>query len=756
MHDRPLARLLGVAVSLGFLGVSVAAVEPPVPPASRVEPVTETVHGVEITDPYRWLEGDEQGSLTPEVAEWTAAQNAYTRAVLDNLPGRKAIEDQLRPLMEIGSISTPKMAGNRYFYSKREESQAQPIVYVREGYDGLPSVLLDPTAIDPSGLTTIAWYVPNEQGTLMAFGMYRAGDEKSTLYVMDIDKALHAARPAGGVTAAWMADEIPGKVGNVSWLADSSGFFYRKLADTGDNYSNRVCFHRLGASPRADAVLVDQHALGPLLASSPYSAEQVKALETTYGPFAYISRDDRWMIIGYSTGTRSNDLWVVDLDQWFRTGGPEGRPSAVFAPRPILTDTLTSGASGGGPIDGDTMYMETTLDAPNGRVVAVDLNNPSPERWREIVPTRQDAVLTNVSLTRGMLVGEYLVNATSRIEKFAMDGTSLGQVELPNIGSASIATAEDRTEAFLAFESFNTPDSIYRVDLRTGERTLWERPSVPIDPSDIEVSQVWYSSKDGTRVPMFVVHRKGLKLDGNNPTTLYAYGGFNVSLTPSFSPTLVQWFQEGGVFALPNIRGGGEFGDQWHRGGMLASKQNVFDDFIAAAEWLIENGYTRPEKLAINGGSNGGLLTGAVLTQRPDLFAAVISDVPLLDMIRYQRFLMGRYWIPEYGSSEDAEQFEYLYRYSPYHHVKKGTAYPAVLLKAGEHDARVHPMHARKMAALLQASTSSDPAKKPVLLWVEQEAGHGGGKPLEQRVQEVADLRMFLMWQLGMLEDNAR
>ncbi len=718
---------------------------PPAPPPTEKRPVTDVVHGQKIVDDYRWLEGDNSdpahmGKMTDEVARWTDAQNAYTRGVLDNLPGRKQIEERLRPLMEVGRVSAPRMVGNRYFYSKREGDQNQPLVYMRVGFDGTPRVLLDPAKVDPTGLVTIAWYTPSQDGRLMAFGMYRAGDENSTLYVMEVND---------DGPGRWLADEIPGKVDGVNWLPDSRGFFYGRLADVKNPYSGEVMFHRLGTNARQDVNLFSQTAPGDFWTkSSAYTADEQKALATTYGPFAYTSRDGRWMIFGYSTGTRSNDLWAVDLDRWFRSG------MKAFDPVPVLAGTLKSGFSGSGPILGDTMFMQTTADAPAGKVVAVDLNNPAPKNWKTIVPEKPDATLQDVSVARGLLVATYLKNASTVIEKCAYDGASLGKVDLPGIGSAGLSTDEDRTEAFLSFESFNEPDSIYRLDLDGKfERALWERPAIPVDPSIAEVEQVWYSSKDGTKISMFIVHKKGLKLDGNNPTILYGYGGFNVSLTPFFGATLFPWLEDGGVYAVPNLRGGGEYGEAWHKAGMLANKQNVFDDFIAAAEWLISNGYTNPKRLAIAGASNGGLLTGACVVQRPDLFAAAIVGVPLLDMVRYQDFLMARYWVPEYGSSEDAEQFKYLIKYSPYQNVRPGTHYPAVLLTAGENDSRVHPLHARKMAAELQADTSSDPAKQPILLWVDRDAGHGQGKPLNLRIRDAADQRIFLMWQLGMLKD---
>lgn len=699
---------------LSFASMAIAA---PPPPETERRPVTQTLHGHEVVDAYRWLEGDDKGEVTPQVAAWTDAQNAYTRSVLDNLPGRAALESRLRELMETRWVGAPSMAGNLYFHRRREGNQAQSVLYVREGHDGQSRVLLDPNALDKDGLVTLAWYEPSQDGRLLAFGLYRSGDENATAHVMDV------------ATGRRLDDRIEGKVSDVYWLPDASGFYYRRLADVKDPYSAQIRRHRLGEDPQSDAILFEQYKEGPLA--------------TTWGPEAWVSRDGKWMMLAYWTGTRANDLYVIDLNHWNRTGEFEmveivkGKDAKFF-----------------GPVSGDTLLMHTTLDAPNGRIVAVDLHRPARDHWTEIVPERDDGVLEDVYLARGILALHYHKNAASEIQLVDLHGGTLGTLPLPGagVGSASLSVSEDRTEAFLTFTSFNTPTSIYRVDLKTGESKLWDRLSVPVDPEAIDVKQVFYKSRDGTKVSMFLVHRKGLKLDGDNPTLLSGYGGFGIPMRPWFSPTLFPWLEAGGVFALPNLRGGGEYGEAWHKGGMLENKQNTFDDFIAAAQWLIDNGYTSPRCLAIEGGSNGGLLTGAALTQRPDLFAAVISNVPLLDMLRYHDFLMARYWVPEYGCSDDPEQCEYLLAYSPYHQVKQGVKYPAVLLTAGENDTRVHPMHARKMAAALQAATASSPTDNPVLLWVEREAGHGGGKPLEMRIRDEADQTLFMMWQTGMLK----
>jgi prolyl oligopeptidase len=700
---------------------------PPPPPTPAV-PVTETVHGVEIVDNYRWLEGDDSnpkamGKATPEVAAWTAAEDAYTRSVLDRLPGRKALEAKLRPLMQVGSVAPPAMRADRYFYFKREGEQNQPLLYLRIGYKGKPRVLLDPAKLDPSGLTTISGIAPSRDGKLLAYTTFRSGDERSTLSVLDVDRG----EPLPLVIAS--------KAEDVSWLPDGSGFFYRNLADVEDPYSGQVRFHRMGTDPKSDPLVMRQLTL----------AENAK-LAITDGPYGEVSRDGRWLLLSYATSSATNDLWVADARRFLATGELVKVPLSVG-----------ENAQSYGTIAGDTLYLQTSIGAPHRRIFAVDLAHPERGRWKLLVPERQDTTLEDMEVGQGALAVQVSRNAADRIEVYGLDGAPRGELALPGIGSATVVTEPDRTEAFFGFTSFNYPTSVYRADLARprGAPELWDRPAVPVDPASAVVEQVWYPSKDGTKVSMFVVHKKGLKLDGRNPTLLSGYGGFDISVKPTFNATLFQWLDAGGVYALANLRGGGEYGEAWHEAGMLDRKQNVFDDFIAAAEHLIRAGYTSRAKLAIQGGSNGGLLTGAALTQRPDLFAAVISAVPLLDMLRYQNFLMGKYWVSEYGSAEDAAQMKYLYAYSPYHHVKPGTSYPAVFLTAAENDARVHPLHARKMTAALRAADASDQGAKPILLWVEREAGHGPGKPLSLRVRDAADERIFLMWQLGMLDGAA-
>ena len=704
-----------------LLTVSACAMPDPYPPTEQRD-VSETMHGVEIVDPYRWLEGDENAELTDDVDQWTIAQNDYTREALDGLPGRDKLEARLTELMQVGYVGAPAMRGSRYFNTERQGDQDHGVVYMRLGHKGKKRVLLDVNTLSEDKLTALGWYSPSPDGSLMAFGLYKAGDENTTLHIMNV------------ATGEWLDDTISGKVGGVQWLPDNERFFYRMLADIENPYSKQIKLHVIGEDPANDRLLFEQDKEGPLA--------------TTWGPFFSMQREGNWGLIGYYTSTSSNDLYLVDVKKWLETN------ELVMTPIIERAD-----ANSYGQFVGERLFISTQVDAPNGMVYEADLNAPQRENWKVFVPHREDMVLEGMSELRDWFVFEYQSKAQTVMKYSRKDhGAIIGELKLPGIGSASISTRYDRNSFFLRFTSFNEPASIYYDSLPTTRkqtyfhRTLWSRPDIPVDPSLLEVKQVTYKSKDGTPVTMFIVHKKGMKLDGNNPTMLSGYGGFGISQTPYFSSTMFPWYEAGGVFAVPNIRGGGEYGDDWHKAGMLGSKQNVYDDFIAAAEWLIDEGYTSSNKLAIRGGSNGGLLVGAVMVQRPDLCKAVLCGVPLLDMLRYDKFLMAKYWVPEYGDPANKEHFDWLKAYSPYHNVKPGTDYPATLITAGENDTRVHPLHARKMAALLQASTASDPSDKPVLLWVDRDGGHGGGKPLSLRVRDIADQRIFLMWQLGMLE----
>ncbi|HVG07488.1 MAG TPA: prolyl oligopeptidase family serine peptidase [Thermoanaerobaculia bacterium] len=696
------------------------------PPPAEVNPVREVFHGTEVVDPYRWLEGSAAPEMkTPDpaldakVGAWTDAQNAWARSILDNIPGRKELEARIKALTgKSGFRTAPTVRGNRMFFLQGGMEQEQPVLMTAEG-EAQARPLVDPTLRDPSGLTTIAWFTPSHDGRLVAVGLYRSGDENATLHLVEVE------------TGKWLQDEIRNRVREVDWLPDGSGFVYNNLEDLKDPFSRRIRFHKVGTDAKEDRVLLEQPKTGPAA--------------STWGPFGRLSRDGRWLILGQWTGSNSNDLWVMDFRKWLETGKAEHRPIFVgqkaIAGLPDVYRQID-------PIVGNTYYMSTTLNALNRRVVKVDLEDPSPERWRELIPENKDPLVA-IWQIGDLLTATYLHDATTRIELFELDGTPRGPLALPGLGSADLGGTPASPVGWLAYTSFNEPAGIYRVDLRKGERKLWWREEVPFDPSGLEVKQVEYPSKDGTRVTMFVIHKKGLKLDGCNPTILDGYGGFAINITPFFDAGHIPWFEEGGVYAYPNLRGGGERGEAWHEAGMFEHKQNTFDDFIAAGEWLIANGYTRPERLGINGASNGGLLTGAAVTQRPELFSAAVLGVPLLDMLRFHHFLRARNWVSEYGSSADPKQFPYLLRYSPYHNVKKGTKYPAMLLTAGEKDERVHALHARKMTALLQASTASAPTQEPILLQVEREAGHGMGAPADMQIRRLVDELSFFRWQLG-------
>lgn len=741
------AALAGLLIASG-LAAQTATETPPRkgPPVTEPRPVTNEYHGETFVDPYQWLEGDntdpaKMGTLTDEVTKWTDEQNAYTRSVLSGkAPGfeflrapRERLEAQIQDLMEIGEISAPTMAGNHYFYTKREGAQNQGIVFVREGATGSPRKLIDPFELDAEGLVTVSWYAPNQDGSLLAFGTYRSGDENSILRILDV------------ATGEWLADEIPGKTSIAGWMPDGESFFYQRLEDLADPYSAEIRFHEIGRHWTQDPTLIRQREAEKLYQGLGVSDERMKALKTTWGPGLTPGRDGHWATVEYYTSTSANDIWALNLDHWFRTG--------EMKLTPIL---IGEDGRNGAEIVGNKVYMQTYVNAPNGRVVAVDPYNPGRENWRDIVPHRTDAILRGFSVADGVLAASYLEDASTAIKLFALDGASKGALKLPGVGTAGLSTTDDRTEAYLSYSSFNEPSTIYQVDLATPDAapTIWERIAIPVDIDSVEVRRVKYSSKDGTEVGMFIVHKKGLQLDGSNPTILYGYGGFNIPMTPRFNATMYPFFEAGGVYAVANLRGGGEKGLEWHRSGMLDRKQNVFDDFVAAGEYLIDNGYTSPERLGVFGGSNGGLLTGAMVTQRPDLFSAAIVAVPLLDMLRFEKFLMARYWVPEYGSAENPEQYKFIRAYSPYQNIKPGTKYPAVMLTAGENDTRVHPMHARKMAAYLQAATTSDQTVDPILLWVDRDGGHGAGKPLHLRIRDVVDQRIFMMWQLGMINEG--
>ena len=725
---------------------------PAAPPRAQAKPVADIYHGTKIVDNYRWLEDGNSA----ETQKWIADEMSYTRSLLDPLPGRDGIHKRLTELLSIGSITPPMIAGKHYFYTKREGMQNQPVLYVRDSLDGPDRVVVDANQLAADGTVALDWFQPSYNGKYVAYGTSVSGSEISTLHIVETK------------TGTILPDAIERtRAASIAWLPDNSGFYYTRYPKKGDvpagqeMYNRHVFFHELGADPDTDDLILGE------------------GRDPEDWPSVFLSNDGRWLLIHVSQGWTKSELFLMDTDG-------KNPPSRL---------TTGKDFNYAAEVYDGKVYITTNEDAPRYHMFVTDAGNFDRESWKEIIP-QTDAVLQNVSVYGGKLFAQYEQNATSQLKMFELEGKKLADISLPAIGTVfGTGGRWDRDEVFFGFHSFTTPPSIYRIDLKTApqglkpaslavssgtaeahplprsidkpveapptpdsvEPVLWARVDAPsIDPSSYEVAQEWFKSKDSTRVPMFVVHKKGLQKNGRNPTLLTGYGGFNVSLTPSFSRTAYLWMEHGGVFAVANLRGGAEFGEDWHRAGMLDKKQNVFDDMIAAAEHLISEKYTDKNHLAIQGGSNGGLLMGAMITQRPDLFRAVVCQVPLLDMLRYQNFQIAKLWIPEYGSAENPDQFKWLYAYSPYHHVKPGMEYPAILFMTADFDTRVDPMHAKKMAALMQSEAKNGQSKaRPILLRIESKAGHGAGKPVTKQIEEFTDMYSFLFWQLGMREASS-
>lgn len=683
--------------------------------------MVETLHGIPIADPYRWLE-DGAGA---EVRAWSAAQTAHTESLLTALPAYAAIRARLSALLGIGTVEAPlpvsaKDGSIRYFYRRQSAGQDQPVLYVRDGLFGVDRALIDPNRLSADGTIALDWWNPSWDGGLLAYGLSEGGDENSTLRVLDVTTGQDLG-PTEVIPRARYA--------SIAWLPDGSGFYYSRFPAKGsvppgeEAYHKRIYEHRLGRDADADPrVFGDGRPM-------------------TDTPSVKISPDGRWLVASVHRGWSRRELHLLD-----RRAGADARWIPVAAP---AEDAIFEAI----PLD-DHLLVRTNDGAPTYRLYRVDLDlDPTSaaqvaprERWREIIPASQD-VLASVSAVGGDVFAIFIVDARSVVRRYGADGTFKGEIPLPTLGTVPDVLGEWRgREAFFSFTSFAVPAMVFRVDLATSAPTLWAEVKPPIDPAEFVVTQERTLSRDGTSIPMFVSHRRGLARDGLAPALLGGYGGFNISQMPTWNGGRYAFLERGGVTVTANLRGGGEYGEAWHRAGMLAQKQNVFDDVAAVAEHLLASKLTSPDRLAILGGSNGGLLVGAALTQRPDLFRAAVCMVPLLDMIRYHRFLIARLWIPEYGSADDAEQFGWLHAYSPYHRVTPGTRYPAVLFSTAEGDTRVDPLHARKMAARLQAETGSE---RPVLLRIESRAGHGAGKPISKRVDEAALIYTFLLWQLG-------
>ncbi len=671
----------------------------PPAPETRREDLVERLHGVDVADPYRWLEnaGD------PEVMKWADAQNGRTRKILDTLPGREKFRARIRELLSLTLTGTPTPRKGRYFYTLRRPEQNQPEIRVRQGLDGKDEILLDVNSLSADGTTSLDWMYPSKGGAYVAVGLSEKGSEMSVLKVID------------AATKRELPDVIPDTQHcALTWLPDDSGFFYTRHPHKGEVppgdelYNAKVFFHRLGTDFRSD----------PLV----FGADRPK----TDLPMVSLSPEGDVLCINVMKGSADY------TDVYVRSPALEGE----FKPVIENVHNITYCHAAGGKL-----YITTNLGAPNYRLCTASPANPGKAHWKEIIPERQSK-LEGAALIGRRMFATYLENVSTRIRMFTLEGKELGEIKLPGIGSANGLRGEwDGKEAFYSFTSFHVPLVVFRYDLETGATTEFSRTAAPVDAQAFEIKQEWFTSRDGTKVPMFVGWKKGLRLDGRNPAMLTGYGGFNIPLTPYFSAVNVSWMEAGGVFAVANLRGGSEFGENWHKAGMLGNKQNVFDDFIAAAEHLSHAGYTSPSRLALVGGSNGGLLVSAALVQRPDVAAAIVCSVPVIDMLRYTRFLIARYWAGEYGDPDNPEHFRFLYEYSPYHHVKKGARYPAVFFRTAESDSRVDPMHAMKMAAAVQWATSSE---RPVLFWMTRKAGHGIGMPKEMMIEEVADEMAFL------------
>jgi prolyl oligopeptidase len=691
-------------VILGTSAPAFAADARPAYPPTRVEEVVDDYFGTKVVDPYRWLEDESK----PDVQAWVKQQNALTRSYLDAIPERAALHARYEALYRATVATAPRVRGESFFYTRRPDSKNQPVVYVSQGkMKAGERSLVDPNTWSADGTVAMDWSAPSPDGSLFAYGRSSSGSEKTTLHLVSVK------------TGAELPDQIPNtRAATLAWRKDGAGFYYERYPAPGsvpagdENYYRRIYYHKLCDDAAKDVQI--------------YGKDRPKEDWED----VYASNDFRYVFLSRSLDWAKNDLFVRKLD-----GGAEFTPVSVGGDGQAQGDVM-----------GDRLVLRTDIGAPHYRIVSAPVDQPGPEHWKDLIP-ESDAVIEGFEVAGDRLLVQTLENAHSRLWIYDADGKRLSEVVLPTLGTVSeLAAHPNGKEAYFTFDSFAYPPAVFRLDVHSGALDKIEQLDPGTDLSDMVTEQVWYPSKDGTKIPMFLVHKKGAPKDGSNRVVLNGYGGFEISQVPRFSRNIVPWIEGGGMFASANLRGGGEFGRGWHEAGRLDKKQNVFDDFIAAGEYLVRENYTTKEHLAILGGSNGGLLTGACAVQRPDLFRAAVVAVPLLDMLRYEKFAIARLWIPEYGTAEDPKQFPFLYAYSPYQHVTQGTAYPAVLLTTAESDSRVAPLHAMKMAARLQAATSSD---RPILLRVESKAGHGQGRPVSKTIEEATDTYAFLLWQTG-------
>ncbi len=695
-----------LTISMIFSANNFAQTKYQYPQTKKVEQVDD-YHGTKISDPYRWLEDDNSA----ETKAWVEEQNKVTYAYLNQIPERAKIKARLTELWNYEKYSAPSKQGDKYFYSKNDGLQNQSVFYVANSINDKGRVLLDPNTLSTDGTVALNGLRVSDDGKLLAYGLSASGSDWVEWHFRDVE------------TGKDLPDVLKDiKFSGASWSKDGKGVFYsrfpivdEKARLTSLNYNQKIYYHKLGTAQSEDILI--------------YERPDDKEMSVGGG----VSEDGKWLIVYVSKGTSpKNQIFYKDLTK---------ADSKVLP----LIDKFEASYSFIGN-DGANFYFETDNGAPLGRVMSVDVSKAAKE-WKEIIPEAKET-LGGISFINNQFVANYLKDAYTQIRIYDTNGKFVRNVELPGIGSAGGFGGErNDTETFYTFSSYATPPTIYRYDMKTGKSEIFRQANVKFDPTQYEVKQVFYNSKDGTKVPMFVVHKKGIKMDGTNPTLLYGYGGFNNSLTPGFSVSRVAWMEMGGVYAVANLRGGGEYGKTWHEAAIKLNRQKAFDDFIGAAEYLIAQKYTSAPKLAIQGGSNGGLLVGAVLNQRPDLFGAALPAVGVMDMLRFHKFTAGRYWTSDYGSPDNAEEFAAIYKYSPLHNLKKGTKYPAVLVTTADHDDRVVPAHSFKYAATLQESQAGD---APVLIRIETKAGHGAGKPTAKVIEEQADLYGFLVKNLGM------
>lgn len=670
-------------------------------PHARQADVVDDFHGTAVHDPYRWLEDPD----SEETQAWVAAQNQHTAAFLSAVPARLKIQARLRELLNHPRYGVPHKEGEHYFFSKNDGLQNQSVLYMLATLDGTPTEVLDPNALSEDGTVALTNEAYSHDGRLLAYGASQSGSDWQTIRIRDV-----ASRTDDVDVLHWC------KFSGIAWRHDNSGFFYSRFPDPADEPEaehgnhNQVYWHRRGTPQSADELI--------------YARPDAK--ELAFNP--KVSQDGAYLVLNVWHGTDPmNRIYYrrVESDEAVVRLLDEADARYVFI------DNL-----------GPRFLFHTDFEAPKGRIIAIDINAPERANWQEIIPEHDDVIDFVVTAGNRLVVG-YKRDVHHELRCFEFDGTPAGTIELPTLGTINGLSGKRAShEIFVGFESFLYPPTSFRYDLQTGERTTFRTSGIPFDPAGYETKQIFYPSKDGTQVPLFITHKRGLVLDGHNPTLLYGYGGFNVTLMPFFSTSQIVWLEHGGVFAVASLRGGNEYGEAWHQAGMLERKQNVFDDFIAAAEWLIANGYTSNKRIAIQGGSNGGLLVAACMLQRPDLYGAVVCQVPVADMLRYHRFTIGRYWIGEYGNAEsDPEQFRFMYAYSPLHNVKSDTTYPPILITSADTDDRVVPAHAKKFAATLQAASNG---QNLVLLRVETKAGHGLGKPITKVIEEVSDIQACL------------